>query len=73
MGVLWHALAGLGVGVVMTALAMPGWALVLSLGVFGWAREAWQHDLTLTVHQWVEAVGWPVGGAVGYALARWIL
>jgi len=70
LGALWHALGGLGIG----ALAgLFGWiaaaGVVVALAVGGWAREAIQHDPALTGHQWLEALAWPIGGALGAALS----
>jgi hypothetical protein len=40
-----------------------------ALGVWGWARERWQERTSkgdeagpLSLHQWLEATAWPMGG-----------
>ena len=70
LGALWHALGGLAIG----ALAgLFGWiaaaGVLVALAAGGWLREAIQHDPALTGHQWLEAMSWPIGGALGAALS----
>lgn len=61
LGWLWHALGGAAITAAGVIIGIPGWVLFLSLAFFGWAREVIQHDLTLTRHQWTEALAWPFG------------
>ena len=70
LGALWHALASLAIGALAAGF---GWiaaaGVMVALAAGGYAREVIQHDHTLTGHQWLEAMAWPIGGAVGAALS----
>lgn len=58
LGWAWHGLAG---------------GVVGALGVFGFAREVLQHDWTLSLHQWIEALAWPAGGLVVVVVGSMVL
>ena len=64
LGVLWHLLAGVVLGG-LAALVTPFWLAPIALALFGVLREMLQHDISLTLHQWVEGLAWPTGGLVG--------
>ena len=70
LGVLWH---GLGGAVIGAFAALFGWiaaaGATLALAGAGYAREAIQHDLCLSGRQWLEAIAWPLGGALGAGLS----
>lgn len=69
LGWLLHALGGLAIAAV-AVLPVPWWLTLPGLALFGWIREVLQHDLSLTPHQWLEALAWAAGGALGIGLAR---
>lgn len=47
--------------------------LALAVGLLGYFREVWQHDLDLTLHQLVEGLSWVTGSLVGSAGAAFII
>lgn len=59
------------------ALHLGAGGLIVGLAIVGISREIIQHDWSLTLHQWIEALAWPVGGIlvafVGIPLAQWII
>ena len=75
LGWLWHTLAGAALAAV-AVLPVPWWLVLPALLAAGFAREVVQHDWWLSLHQWVEAVAWPLGGMLGVALVEvtlWLL
>ena len=67
-GSILHALGGLVIGGAAVALGIPGLLSVVTLALFGWTREVVQHDLSLSLHQWVEAASWPAGAALAWVM-----
>jgi hypothetical protein len=64
-----YALHFLGGAVICAILVVAGpwwwlpFAMVLLLAIWGYVREKDQHGWEkLTLHQWTEAVLWPIGG-----------
>ncbi len=71
-GVPLHALAGAAITAGAVYIGIPGWLPLVVVGVAGWAREVWQHDLRLTLHQWLEALAWSLGSAISWAAVTWL-
>ena len=59
-----HALGGGIITATALLVGIPWFVPILVLILGGWIREVLQHDLTLTLHQWIEALAWPVGGVL---------
>ena len=73
-GALIHALVAGATTTVVALLSDPVWAAIL-VPVFafgGWLREVAQHDLWLSLHQWIEAIAWPLGSALAWLLVVWL-
>ena len=78
---LWHFLGGFAIDAASSwppaLLGGPTWIgfpVVLALGLFGYARELWQHwddpdRPRLTLHRHIEAAAWPLGGLVAALVA----
>lgn len=58
LGPAFHVIAGIVVG---------------GLAIFGVAREMLQHDASLTLWQWGEALSFPAGGMLALVLGSLIL
>jgi hypothetical protein len=72
-GTVLHALGGAVITGAAVLIGIPGWLPVLLVGVAGWLREVWQHDLRLTLHQWIEALAWGVGSALSWAVVEGLI
>lgn len=40
--------------------------LTICLFLGGYLREVQQHDWSLSLHQWIEALAWGIGGLIGW-------
>lgn len=71
---LWHFLGGFAIDAASSwppaLLGGPTWTgfpVVVVLGLFGYARELWQHcddEPVFTLHRHIEALAWPAGALV---------
>lgn len=68
LGPLWHLLGGAAITAAVVVIGVPWFIALLGVSLAGWAREVWQHDLRLTLWQWIEAVSWGIGSAVALGL-----
>lgn len=67
-GSVLHAIGGAAITAAGLLVGVPGMICLITISWCGWLREVIQHDLKLTLHQWIEALAWGVGSA-----AVWIL
>jgi hypothetical protein len=61
---LWHVLGGAAITVALIALGLKPAAVVYCVAIGGVAREMLQHGGRLTLHRWIEGLGWGVGALV---------
>ena len=67
-GVPLHALGGAAITTAGVLVGVPGWLCLVTVSLGGWLREVVQHDLRLSLHQWLEAGAWAVGSAISWAV-----
>ena len=58
LGPAWHGIVGIVIG---------------CLAIFGFSREVFQHDLTLSPWQLLEACAWPLGGLAAVGVGSVVL
>lgn len=71
MGAILHALVG---ALIMASAVFGGaFGLLGAIVLYGIGREMTQHDFSLTLHQWVEALAWGAGAAVALWIGYYVL
>jgi len=72
-GPIFHGLGGAAIAVCATLVGIPGWLILVSITLGGWLREVAQHDLRLTIRQWIEALSWLAGSSLVLVLQSFLV